>query len=214
MKTHWLQDFFSEVPPIAMREPLAEVLGAIPREGIIYYHYEDAVKAAGHACASVSLAYKATALGLAALFRETPPVRGEVEVAFSGSGTQGANGPIGQVISFLTGAAMEYGFHGLMGNFSRADKFHFDPDMEVPPGVGFRVIFKRDDDGRQVEVLTIPSVIPLTPEDVEGSRCMPKVVQGTATEEEREKFFKYWQGKNKKILLDPPEGLFQVREIL
>ena len=214
MKTQWLQEFYSEVPPLAMREPLAEVLGAIPRDGIIYYRYEDAVKAAGHACASVSLAYKATALGLAALFGETPPVRGGVEVFFSGSGIQGANGPIGQVISFLTGAAMEYGFHGLMGNFDRADKFHFDAGMEVPSGVGFRVIFKRDDNGKMVEVLTRPSVIPLTAEDVEGSRCMPKVIQGVATEEEREKFFKYWQGKNRKILLDPPDDLFQVREIL
>lgn len=213
MNTQWLQDFFKDVPPIKMREPLAEILGAMPEGGVVYYNYEDAVKTAGHACASVSLAYKVTELGLKALYGEDIPVRGGVEVAFSGSGTHGANGPIGQVISFLTGAAMEYGFHGLMGNYARADKFHFDEGMEIPPGAGFRVIFKRDDNGKMVEVLPSPSKIPLDAEDLEGSKCMPLVLQGTASKEQREKFFRYWQGKNKKILLAPPEGLFQVREI-
>ncbi|MBI5187016.1 MAG: hypothetical protein HZA01_15020 [Nitrospinae bacterium] len=213
METKWLQTFFKDVPPIAMREPLAEILGAMPEGGVVYYTYEDAIKVSGHACASVSLAYKATELGLKALYGNDVPVRGAVEVAFSGSGTHGANGPIGQVISFLTGAAMEYGFHGLMGDYARADKFHFDEKMEIPPGAGFRVIFKRDDNGKMVEVLPCPSRIPLEPEDLEGSKCMPLVLQGVATKEQKEKFFRYWQGKNKKILMDATEGLFQVREI-
>ncbi len=213
METKWQQSFFHDVPPIKMKEPLAEVLGAIREDGTINYTYEDAVKLAGHSCASVSCAYKATELALKELYGEELPVRGGIEVAFSGGGTQGANGPIGQVISFLTGAAMEYGFHGLMGNFSRSDKFHFDETMDVPSGVGFRVIFKRDDTGKMVEVLASPSKIPLEEEDMEGSRCLPLVVQGSATEEQKKKFFHYWQGKNQKILLSPPEGVFEVRDV-
>jgi len=52
--------------------------------------------------------------------------------------------------------------------------------------------------------------LPLEEKDIEVSRCMPKVIQGVASAEERDKFFQYWQGKNRKILLEPPEGLFQV----
>lgn len=213
MQTKWLQDFFKDVPPIKMREPLAEILGAIEENGIISYTYEDAIKVSGHACASVSCAYKATEVGLKALYGDDVPVRGGVEVAFSGGGTQGANGPIGQVISYLTGAAMEYGFQGLMGNYSRDNKFYFDENMDVPAGVGFRVIFKRDDNGKMVEVLATPSLLPLDADDIEGSRCTPLVIQGSATKDQKEKFFNYWQGKNRKILMDTPDGLFKAQEI-
>jgi len=203
--TKWKQDFFAEVEPIAMRDPLASILGATEDDEPIYYTYQDCVKLAGHACASVSSAFKMTKLALKALYGDEIPVRGDIEVRFAGDREAGANGPIGQVIQFLTGAAIETGFHGLGGRYARDNRFVYDDGMES--GGGILAIFKRADTGAQVAVHAIPSMVPMTDEELSYSQLMPKVIQGAATGEEREKFYKYWQGKNRKILLeDHPEA--------
>ncbi len=44
--------FFEEVPEIAVRDPLAALLGAA-EHGRIEYSYADAVKLAGHSCPAV-----------------------------------------------------------------------------------------------------------------------------------------------------------------
>jgi hypothetical protein len=48
------RDFFREVEPIRLKEPLAEILGAFKvEEPILEYSYADTVKMAGHACPTV-----------------------------------------------------------------------------------------------------------------------------------------------------------------
>lgn len=210
-ETNWKQDFFTKVEPIAMREPLAAVLGATEDDEPIYYTYEDCVKTAGHACASVSSAFKMTQLALKELYGDEVPIRGEVEVRFAGDRVTGANGPIGQVIQFLTGAAIETGFHGLGGMYGRDNKFTYDEDLES--GGGIMAVFKRLDTGEQVVARAIPSQIPMTQEELEYAQLMPKVIQGTASPDEREKFYKYWQGKNRKILLEDHPEAFIVERI-
>ncbi|MGK7344343.1 MAG: hypothetical protein ACNS63_00865 [Candidatus Nitrospinota bacterium M3_3B_026] len=207
-ETGWKQGFFERVEPIAMRDPLASVLGATEEDEPIYYEYTDCVKLAGHACASVSSAFQMTKLALKALYGGELPVRGEIEVRFAGARDQGANGPIGQVIQFITGAAIETGFHGLAGRYSRADKFIYDESMDS--GGAITAVFKRTDTADEVTARAMPGAIPMTPEEMEGTRQMPKVIEGTASREESESFFKYWQGKNRKILLEEHPEAFQV----
>lgn len=211
MHTKWKQDFYADIAPIAMRDPLAAVLGAVADNSPIYYHYTDCVKVAGHACASVSSAFQMTKLALQALYGKDIPVRGEIEVVYFGERDQGANGPIGQVIQFLTGAATETGFHGLGGRFVRADKFVFSDDDEHVSGITAR--FKRVDTGAEVEAVANPGALPLSAEEEEGAQYMPKVVRGTATDQEREKFYFYWQGKNRKLLLEEHPGVFSVKRV-
>ena len=210
--TKWKQDFFAKVPPIAMRDPLASALGAVENGGVIYYTYTDCVKVAGHACASVSSAFQMTKVALKALYGDEIPVRGDVSVRFGGDRTSGANGPIGQVIQFLTGAAIETGFHGLGGNFSRADNFTYDEELGETAENGLVAVFSRLDTGKTVVVHANPSLIPISAEERSGATFMPKVIAGAASEEEREKFFAYWQGKNKKILLEE-HGAFTVESL-
>ena len=212
MHTKWKQDFYANVPPIVMRDPLASVLGAVADDTPIYYHYTDCIKAAGHACASVSSAFQMTKLALKALYGDAIPVRGEIDVVYSGERDQGANGPIGQVIQFLTGAATETGFKGLGGRYVRANKFKYDEKLkdEVPGPLVAE--YTRLDNGAKVVVIANPSVLPMTDAEMEGAQMMPKAVTGQATEEEREMFFAFWQGKNKKILLGDYPGLFTVKK--
>ena len=209
--TKWKQSFFGDVEPIAMRDSLASTLGAIDDDEPIYYSYQDCVKLAGHACASVSSAFRLTQLALKELYGDETPVRGNIEVRFAGGREAGANGPIGQVIQFITGAAIETGFHGLGGKHARANLFEYDENYG--DGHGILVEFTRIDTGEKVEVRANPSMIPMTDEEQSYSEYMPGVIHGSATPEEREKFYLYWQGKNKKILLEDHPKAFTVKTI-
>jgi len=208
----WKQDFFTQAPSIKLSDPLASVLGAVDEGAPIEYRFEDCVKVAGHACASVASAFMMTRLALKELYKDALPVRGGVKVRFAGERTSGANGPIGQVIQFLTGAATETGFHGLGGKYGRDNLFDYDPEFASPPGV-ISAEFMRTDTGEKVTVMAEPSKVPLSQEEVEGAQMMPKVIQGTATEDERESFFTFWQGRNRKILLEDHEGVFTVSRV-
>lgn len=210
--TKWKQGFFAQVEPISMRDTLAEALGAVDVNETIHYTYTDCVKVAGHACASVSSAYMMTKIALKELYGSQTPMRGEIAVRLAGARDEGAIGPIGQVIQFLTGAATETGFKGLGGRYVRANKFKYDEKMkdEVPGPLVAE--YTRLDTGAKVVVIADPSVLPMTQEEIEGAQMMPQVVMGKATEEEREMFFKFWQGKNRKILLGDYPGLFTVKK--
>lgn len=209
--TKWKQDFYARVEPISMHDPLSSILGAVDDDEPIYYSYQDCIKLAGHACASVSTAFQMTKLALKELYGEEIPVRGNLEVRFAGDRETGANGPIGQVIQFLTGAAIETGFHGLGGKYSRANLFKYDENLDS--GTGLTVEFKRIDTGEKVAVQANPSMIPLSDEEQSYSSYMPDVIHGTASNEEREKFYLFWQGKNRKILLENHPGVFTVERI-
>ena len=161
--TKWKQSFYNDIEPISLRDPLASTLGAIDDDEPIHYHYQDCVKLAGHACPSVSSAFHMTKLALKELYGDEVPVRGNLEVRYSGDREAGANGPIGQVISYITGAAVETGFHGLGGKYARANMFTFDDNFNSGPGI--LVEFRRIDTGAKVSVLANPSVIPLTEEE-------------------------------------------------
>lgn len=211
-QTEWKQDFFLQVEPILMKDPLAWTLGAVEDGAAMEYRFEDCVRLAGHACVSVASAFMMTRHALQALYPGEIPVRGGVEVRFAGDRTGGANGPIGQVIGFITGAATETGFHGLGGRWGRDNLFIYDETMENAPGQ-ITARFRRLDTADTVEVRAIPSAIPMSDEEMEGSAHMPKVIQGTANEEEKEGFFKFWQGRNRTLLLDDPEGAIVVERI-
>ncbi len=108
------QEFFYQVPPIRMREPLAEALGAFKnRNPVLEYRFADLVKMAGHACPIIAGAFLSCQAALEALYPDAVPVRGEIGVTVFGAMDEGVNGVIGQAFSFITGAAPTSGFRGL-----------------------------------------------------------------------------------------------------
>lgn len=207
--TKWKQAFFSQVEPIAMTDPLASALGATDDGEVIYYSFQDCVKLAGHACASVSSAFMMAKLALKDLYGDAVPVRGDIEVWLAGERDQGAIGPIGQVIQFITGAAIETGFKGLGGKFKRAGLFHYDSQTQAAPGV-IKAVFRRMDTGDKATVTANPSAIPLDEDELEGAQHMAAAIHG-GSQEERESFHRFWQGKNRKILLETHPGVFTVK---
>jgi hypothetical protein len=151
--------FFAEVAPLVLRDPLAELLGAVLPGALIEYTFAETVKAAGHVCPTVAGAWLVTRAALAALYPGSVPVRGDIEVECMGAPEQFGYGPMAQVITGLTGAATETGFRGLAGRFGRAGLLTFHP--ESPALSTF--VFRRRDTGLAVRVTYQPESVPVDP---------------------------------------------------
>lgn len=206
IQTKWKQNFYDDVEPIKLKEPLAEFLGAIRGTEELVFTYTDAVKLAGHSCPAVSGAYKLTQKALKALYGNNIPVRGEIGVRVLGSVDNGANGPISQVISLITGAAPETGFAGLGQKFVRKNKLIFDEENEESN----TFIFTRDDTKKSIKITYHPEKIP---QDQDLSDLFTKCIVGTATQKQKEKFQEMWQKRVEIVLFEEVKDLFKVQEL-
>lgn len=209
--TKFNKAFFDDVEPIKLEDPLAVVLGAIDKGEPLVYTYGDAVKLAGHSCPAISGAYKMTQLALKELYPDKNPVRGEITVKFKGGVTDKVNGPISQVVSFITGAAPESGFGGLGGGrYNRKNLLTFDENDVPAPDCICSAIFHRTDTGKKVEITYSNYMLSANPKMGE---LMPKAIGGRATDEELREFGELWHERIKTILFDPPEGMFVIKEL-
>jgi hypothetical protein len=191
--------FYSAVPVIRMRDPLAEFLGAA-RDGCIDYRYEDAVRLAGHSCPTVAAAFLMTRQALSSLYGNALPVRGEIRVDMREARDAGVAGVIASIATLVTGATADSGFRGLAGRFNRRDKLFF-----AQPLAKGEIRFSRLDTGTMVEVAARLDHVPGDPRIGE---LMPRSLAGTASEEEREMFHSLWQDRVRRLLLehaDDPE---------
>ena len=145
--------FFDDVPPIVLRDALAETLGAAT-DGVMEYRYLDAVKLAGHSCPTVAGAWLMTRAALARLYPGQMPRRGELRVELREAQDAGVAGVIASVAGLVTGAAGPGGFHGLGGQHVRRGLLEFGKAMRGQMRV------TRVDTGRSVEVSHHPEVVP------------------------------------------------------
>lgn len=209
-ETNFKQDFFNEVAPIILVDPLAATLGAIDASEPYVYNYKDIIKFSGHSCPTVSGAYKMTQLALKELYGDDIPVRGDIRITIKGAPDEKVNGPISQVISFITGAAGETGFKGIGGKFNRFNLMVFEHDNPSENGILAEAIFERVDNGKKVSVEYNASAIPSNPE---MEKIMPLVFSGKASTEEKIKFGDIWQERVRIVLLETPEEAFNIKII-
>jgi hypothetical protein len=202
--------FFDEVEPIKLYDPLAVALGAIDKGEPMVYTYGDAVKLAGHSCPAVSGAYKMTQIALKELYPDETPVRGEIQVTFKGGVDHKVNGPISQVVSLITGAAPESGFGGLGGGrYNRKNLLTYDDKSESSPESVCSAVFERKDTGKKIEITYSNYMLPANPK---MGDLMPKAVKGVASDSELKEFGELWHERIKTILLNPPNGMFVIKE--
>lgn len=159
-----LEQIAREAKPIELHDELAEFLGFSP---VLRYTLEDAGKFAGHLCPTVATAFEMTRLALRELYGSAMPQRGHVAVTVASQPDAFANGPLAQVIGFITGAAGVTGFKGIAGRFNRQNLLHFDAALQ-PFG---SVTFKRLDTGAAVRALAFGERIAPEPE-------MPAAMRG------------------------------------
>ena len=105
-------------PPLTVREPLAQLLGATD-DGCLTYTYADAVRLCGHSCPTVACAWLMVSAGMRALWPDDLPVRGGVSLSFDEPRTSGTTGVVAAVFALVSGAADDAGFKGLGGRHDR-----------------------------------------------------------------------------------------------
>ena len=190
--------FVASAPTIVVHDALAGFLGAVD-DGIIEYRYADAVRLAGHSCPTVASAFLMARRALGHLFRDALPERGGVRVDCRDRRDAGVTGVIANVLSLVTGAAEDGGFHGLGGRFVRRNLLRFGQ----PIGDEFR--FTRIDTDQAVEASAHPARVPADPLLRE---LMPRCVAGVASDDEAARFRRLWQDRVRCLLLehaDDPE---------
>jgi formylmethanofuran dehydrogenase subunit E len=200
-QTNWRVDY-ENAEPIRIRDPVAEALTVLEPNEPFVITYKDVVKAAGHSCPTASGAYRIAQLGLDALYPDGTPVRGEIEVTAGGPKDDPSYGVMSRIISYVTGAAEEDGFGGLAGGYGgRQDSLHFEDFESDDPAFGFT----RTDTGESVRVTyhvaDVPAAGPAT-------QALQKLIDGTATPEERDAFSEAWHDRIERILTD--DELFMV----
>ncbi len=185
-------EFFTRIPGITLRDPLAELLGAA-EGGLIDYRFADAVKLAGHSCPTVAGAWLMTVRALQALYGDEIPERGNIVVALNEDLDSGVAGVMASIATLLTGATGDGGFKGLGGRHSRRNLLHFG----VAGIAG--MAFTRLDNNAAVDCKLR---LDLVPADPRMGSLLPAVVRGAADEAERKLFAELWQDRVKRILID------------
>jgi formylmethanofuran dehydrogenase subunit E len=202
-ETNWRIDY--DVRPIRVRDPVAEALGVLDPGDPFVVRYADVVKAAGHSCPTAAGAFRIAALGLDALYPDALPVRGDVAVRAAGPRDDPAYGVTARLVSYVTGAAGEDGFAGLAGGYGgRRDLLSYDAfDAD---GVAFE--FARTDAGDAVRVTYRVADVP---DAGPAAGFLPKMLDGSATDEERETFVEAWHARVRTVLSD--DDLFAVERV-
>ncbi|MFB6124927.1 MAG: hypothetical protein ABEJ59_03110 [Halanaeroarchaeum sp.] len=191
-----------DVEPISIRDPVAEALAVLEPGDPFVVTYEDVVTAAGHSCPTASGAYRITQLGLAALYSEAYPVRGDVAVLAGGPRDDPTYGVASRLVSYITGAAEQDGFGGLAGGYGgRRELLAFGDFAGADPAF----VFERTDTGEAVEVVYHASEVPGAGA---ASEYLPAMIDGTASEDERAAFATAWHDRVRTVLTD--DELFSV----
>ncbi|MDN5935606.1 MAG: hypothetical protein L0H75_05435 [Nitrosospira sp.] len=186
-------DFYEQAPVVRTHDPFAAMLGAA-RDGVLEYRYVDAVRLAGLSCPTVAGAFLVGRAALAALYPDEPAERGAISVHMPAPEKEGTTGVVAQVLTLLTGAAADNGFHGIQGRFRRRGLLSFADRRE-----GEAITFKRLDNGASVAVSLDVSPVPGDPAQGERLRA---ILQDYADASQRAAFADAWQDRVRRLLLE------------
>jgi formylmethanofuran dehydrogenase subunit E len=195
------RDFIQLVEPIKLKEPLAKTLGAFTSdEAVLEYSFIDAVKLAGHVCPTVTGAYMICQEALTRLYEGEIPVRGEITITVYGEPDESVYGVMGQVFSFLTGAAPQTGFKGLWNKFKRKDLLKYVSEKIDSEAMSF--IFERMDKQQSVLISFYPYKIPFpTDKAMRMKELLEKVIWEAANDQEQREFQDLWMERVKLMIV-------------
>lgn len=184
--------FYDQVENVKLYDPLSATLGS-SMNGLLEYSFADVVKFTGHGCPTVAGAYMCCLHVLKHLYKDDEiPVRGQLKVYLRSLESEGANGVIGSVFTYLLGAAGVGGFKGLAGQFSRNQLIHFGVDQSS------QIMIERIDSAKRVGIDYYPQHVPSDPR---VSLLLKKVIEQCATAEEEKLLHELWNSRVSKLLI-------------
>ncbi len=199
---NWAQEFYGDVPPIKIKEPLGAMVGSLnPDNPVIVISIKDVGLYTGHICPGIAAGFKATSLALNALYGKETPVRGKIRIA--------TNEPsdLLDVVSYITGARAFYGRDEVNHNDIVIDK-----TLGEKPGIVV-MVFKRKDTGKMVKIVFNKAKL-FNPKEMKKMKQMKeKVMKGKATLKEEITMRTNLQKKVKQIFFNLPKGAITVEEI-
>ena len=170
------------------------------QDGIIEIGYSDIVKTACHSCATVAGAYLAALKGLAALYGDEIPKRGEIKIELKRSTTDENAGVVGCVLSNITGATTDYGFGGIPGGkFNRRGLLFYEAPIETD------IRFTRLDTGDKVGINYHPGKV------VNPMEILMSAIGPDATEESKASFPQRFQ-EMVKTVFDYADSVIEIVE--
>ncbi len=199
--------FYDAVPPITLRDPLADLLGATT-DGVIEVRFLDAVRMAGHSCPTVAGAWLMAACALRELYDAEIPVRGDIRIQMKDEPGDGVCGVMAGVFTLITGAAADGGFEGLAGQYNRRDLLSFGHGSSGPDAVKGVARFTRRDTGRAVTVDYNHASVPAEPDMMP---LLQKILSKQADPDDEARFRSLWVARIKAILLDHGESLVGIK---
>ncbi len=192
---NWAEDFYSEVEPIRIRDPMAVMVGSTT-DDTLEIRLTNVGMYVGHICPGVAGAYRLTQLALEALYGKETPVRGEIRV------TANAPSVALDVASYITGARAFYGCE-------EANRNALAVDDDLGREDDFVVVFQRKDTDKAVKA-TFHKHFLLSSE---LKALKKKIVENKATHEEQKHFKEIFQEKVKETVIHSPQGLFEVENL-
>lgn len=198
--------FFDNAPIIRLHDPLAHLMGSA-KDGVMDYHYVDAVRLAGHSCPTVAGAFLTARAALKALYKDALPERGSIAVHMPSPETHGTTGVVAQVLTLITGAAAQNGFQGIGGRYARNGLLSFAVNNDENNSV---VRFERLDTGAAVTVKLDVSSMPL--DELQRER-MQAVIHKRETLEQQVEFAHFWQERVSTMLLEHADDPTMIRVV-
>lgn len=203
----WSVDWIKKVPPIVMQDRFIEFLGQTKTTHP--YYFEEVVKLSGHACMVTGSAWTMTKLALEKLYPNGQiPQRGDIQIEAPGAESEWNLGVMGEVMTYITGAAAHGGFDGgafkINNNYVRRGKLIYAkyPTKVAPKNNEW--IFTRLDNGKKVAVKWI--LLQLKPQPIDQKRLLTTtgkpLATGKASPEVYDAFIKEWDAAAKSSIFD------------
>jgi len=198
-ENHW-PDFYDRVQAIKIKDPMALLVGSLPeKQNVLTIHLMDVALYTGHVCPGVASAYVLTRMALKALYLDEIPERGQIRVAAM------APSDLMDVASYITGARSFYGRDEI-----NAEDLVIDKSLDSgQPGV-YVMVFQRKDNGKAVKAIFNKFSL-ISPRQAKGMKVfLQRMLKGKVSQKEKEQQWAKIQAVVKKVLLNPPEGVFNI----
>ena len=195
-------DFYGQAPTIVVKDPMAALVGSLPEGQTLTIHLTDVALYTGHVCPGIASGYMLTKMALKALYPDGTPERGQIRVAAM------APSDLLDVASYITGARAFYGRDEI-----NAFDLAIDTTLKPKKPGKFVMVFQRKDNGKAVKAVF--NKFKLMPaEKAKGMKAfLQKMLQGKVSQKEKEQKWTKIQSIVKRILLNTPEGVFNVSQL-